>query len=71
MGEGLVTILSIDGGGVRGVIPGYILAVLEAELQVTIFLSAFLPSLRPKERKNMVCWISIDIQLSTMRLKAI
>ncbi|KAL1350884.1 hypothetical protein AAHE18_06G056800 [Arachis hypogaea] len=30
---GLVTILSIDGGGVRGVIPGYILAFLEAELQ--------------------------------------
>ncbi|XP_025660902.1 patatin-like protein 2 isoform X1 [Arachis hypogaea] len=29
----LVTILSIDGGGVRGVIPGYILAFLEAELQ--------------------------------------
>lgn len=31
---GLVTILSIDGGGVRGVIPGFILAILEAELQV-------------------------------------
>ncbi|KAJ1393371.1 Patatin-like phospholipase domain [Sesbania bispinosa] len=31
--EGLVTILSIDGGGIRGVIPGFILAVLEAELQ--------------------------------------
>ncbi|MED6195044.1 hypothetical protein PIB30_034378 [Stylosanthes scabra] len=30
---GLVTILSIDGGGVRGVIPGYVLAFLEAELQ--------------------------------------
>ncbi|TKY61687.1 Patatin protein 2 [Spatholobus suberectus] len=30
---GLVTILSIDGGGIRGVIPGFILAVLEAELQ--------------------------------------
>ncbi|WCJ35388.1 Patatin-like protein 2 [Euphorbia peplus] len=29
----LVTILSIDGGGIRGIIPGTILAFLEAELQ--------------------------------------
>ena len=33
----LVTILSIDGGGVRGIIPGVILAYLESQLQV-IFL---------------------------------
>lgn len=31
----LVTILSIDGGGIRGVIPGVLLAYLESELQVT------------------------------------
>lgn len=31
----LITILSIDGGGVRGIIPGIILAFLESELQVT------------------------------------
>lgn len=31
----LITILSIDGGGVRGIIPGVILAKLESELQVT------------------------------------
>lgn len=30
----LITILSIDGGGIRGIIPGTILAVLESELQV-------------------------------------
>ncbi|KAF8394708.1 hypothetical protein HHK36_020925 [Tetracentron sinense] len=31
--EKLITILSIDGGGVRGIIPGTILAFLESELQ--------------------------------------
>ncbi|KAJ6404856.1 hypothetical protein OIU84_012933 [Salix udensis] len=31
----LVTVLSIDGGGIRGIIPGTILAFLESELQVT------------------------------------
>lgn len=30
----LVTVLSIDGGGIRGIIPGVILAKLESELQV-------------------------------------
>ena len=30
----LITILSIDGGGVRGIIPGTILAFLESQLQV-------------------------------------
>ncbi|KAI4321534.1 hypothetical protein MLD38_034902 [Melastoma candidum] len=29
----LITILSIDGGGIRGIIPGTILAFLESELQ--------------------------------------
>lgn len=29
-----VTILSVDGGGVRGLIPGVILAFLEEKLQV-------------------------------------
>ena len=32
----LITILSIDGGGIRGLIPGTILAFLESELQVDI-----------------------------------
>jgi len=30
----MVTVLSIDGGGVRGIIPGTILAFLEEKLQV-------------------------------------
>ncbi|KAL6316062.1 hypothetical protein AAG906_015569 [Vitis piasezkii] len=30
----LVTILSIDGGGIRGIIPATILACLESQLQV-------------------------------------
>ncbi|CAN4079643.1 unnamed protein product [Withania somnifera] len=29
----LITILSIDGGGIRGIIPGVILAYLESQLQ--------------------------------------
>ena len=32
----LVTILSIDGGGIRGIIPATILARLETRLQVEI-----------------------------------
>ena len=34
----LRTILSIDGGGIRGIIPGVILAFLESELQVITFI---------------------------------
>lgn len=34
----MVTVLSIDGGGIRGIIPGTFLAFLEAKLQV--FFSA-------------------------------
>ena len=30
----LITVLSIDGGGIRGIIPGTILSFLESELQV-------------------------------------
>ncbi|RWV86467.1 hypothetical protein GW17_00051629 [Ensete ventricosum] len=30
----LITILSIDGGGIKGIIPATILAFLESELQV-------------------------------------
>ncbi|KAG5224079.1 hypothetical protein OIU76_024039 [Salix suchowensis] len=33
-GDGFTTILSIDGGGVRGIIPSIVLAALEAKLQV-------------------------------------
>jgi len=32
----LVTVLSIDGGGIRGIIPATILAFLEAQLQVFV-----------------------------------
>lgn len=33
----LITILSIDGGGIRGIIPGTILALLESQLQVYVY----------------------------------
>ena len=33
-GGKVITILSIDGGGVRGIIPAVILSALEAQLQV-------------------------------------
>jgi patatin-like phospholipase/acyl hydrolase len=32
----LVTILSIDGGGIRGIIPAVVLSFLESELQVKL-----------------------------------
>lgn len=35
----LITILSIDGGGIRGIIPSVILSFLESELQVFTQLS--------------------------------
>lgn len=34
----LITILSIDGGGIRGIISGVILAYLESQLQVVNIL---------------------------------
>lgn len=30
----IITVLSIDGGGIRGIIPGVILAYLESKFQV-------------------------------------
>jgi hypothetical protein len=40
----IITVLSIDGGGVRGIIPGTILAFLEKKLQVrTKFFSSSAP----------------------------
>ncbi len=34
-----ITVLSIDGGGIRGIIPGTILSFLESKLQVRTSLS--------------------------------
>lgn len=34
----IVTVLSIDGGGIRGIIPATILAFLESKLQVSLSL---------------------------------
>ena len=34
----LVTVLSIDGGGIRGIIPGTMLSFLESELQVKSYI---------------------------------
>ena len=36
-----ITVLSIDGGAIRGIIPGTILAFLESELQVEKKTSSF------------------------------
>jgi hypothetical protein len=33
-----ISVLSIDGGGIRGLIPGTILCFLESELQVSRFM---------------------------------
>jgi pyruvate/2-oxoglutarate dehydrogenase complex dihydrolipoamide dehydrogenase (E3) component len=44
-----LTILSIDGGGVRGLIPATILAELEAKLQVT---SRQIHFMRERERER-------------------
>lgn len=38
----IVTVLSIDGGGVRGLIPGTILAFLESKLQVSFTAKIFM-----------------------------
>jgi hypothetical protein len=35
----IVTVLSIDGGGIRGIIPATILAFLESKLQVSRLIS--------------------------------
>lgn len=37
----IVTVLSIDGGGIRGIIPGALLAFLESKLQVPFFPKIF------------------------------
>lgn len=47
----LITILSIDGGGIRGIIPGVILAYLESQLQV---IFTYLP---------MYTYISFSLQV--------
>lgn len=39
-----ITILSIDGGGIRGLIPGTILNFLESELQVSRLITTFITS---------------------------
>jgi len=35
-----ITVLSIDGGGIRGIIPGVVLAYLESQLQVNVNVEA-------------------------------
>lgn len=53
MTQRTVTVLSIDGGGgIRGIIPGMILAHLETKLQVKIFKTLF--SLQP----HLTKWLS-------------
>lgn len=37
----LITVLSIDGGGIRGIIPATILSFLESQLQVKFLIYSF------------------------------
>lgn len=50
----LITILSIDGGGIRGIIPGVVLAYLESQLQVIynlqVYSSRFMHAYMPLKR---------------------
>lgn len=39
----LITVLSIDGGGIRGIIPAVVLTFLESELQVNIYVILWVP----------------------------
>lgn len=34
-----ITVLSIDGGGIRGIIPGTVLSFLESKLQVSLSIA--------------------------------
>ncbi|XP_023513192.1 patatin-like protein 1 [Cucurbita pepo subsp. pepo] len=40
----LITILSIDGGGIKGIIPGTVLAFLESKLQVETLTNVVIPA---------------------------
>ena len=50
----MTTILSIDGGGIRGIIPSTILDFLESKLQVITFIKVWKPLLRWKVRMRKV-----------------
>lgn len=50
----LVTILSIDGGGIRGIIPATILEYLESQLQVIIILKNWKSYGKKKKKKKRV-----------------
>ncbi len=65
-----LTILSIDGGGVRGVIPAKILEVLEGHLEVNFFgahpaqkCKIFHPSHTSKKLAIPVCSVCSDLRI--------
>jgi hypothetical protein len=64
-----LTILSIDGGGVRGIIPAKILEVLEDEIRVNFFgahpaqkCRFFTHPAHPKKLAIPVCCVRSDLQ---------
>lgn len=52
----LITVLSIDGGGIRGIIPATILEYLESQLQVKLisFRKTFFVLVCPKKKRKKI-----------------
>lgn len=67
----MVTVLSIDGGGIRGIIPGTLLAFLESKLQVSMLIyiiclfhvTLFDYTLSTRKRKMFATHLKIYLEL--------
>ena len=55
----LITVLSIDGGGIRGLIPATIITCLETKLQVVYYLLPMMTSISNRHRaRNIAIYIN-------------
>jgi hypothetical protein len=72
--EKLITVLSIDGGGIRGIIPATILAFLEEELKVRcLYVHIYLSSISaigfvyrfPRNTVTVVCEFMLCLRAET------